>query len=108
MDFCPECGKRLIYKRRSRGLLYCIKCGYESEPVKANFRVRSSVAKISNVAVIDKEMLNLRTLPTVGARCEKCGQRKAETWTVAVGSIGLSSITFHRCVSCGHTWREID
>ena len=24
-----------------------------------------------------------------------------------VGSEGASSITFYRCVSCGHTWREI-
>lgn len=111
MDFCPTCGKRLIYKRRSKGFLYCPKCGYQSAPIEANFSmVRSGAVKASNfnVAILDREMIDLRTLPTVGAYCEKCGQSKAETWTVAVGSIGLSSITFYRCVSCGHTWREID
>jgi len=61
----------------------------------------------SSIVILDRKTLDLRTLPTIGAQCQKCGGNKAETWTVTVGSVGVSSITFCRCVSCGYTWREI-
>jgi len=32
MEFCPECGKLLIPKKKGKSkLLVCVKCGYESK-----------------------------------------------------------------------------
>jgi DNA-directed RNA polymerase subunit M len=106
MEFCPHCGKLLVYKRKSKGAFYCMKCGYKSEPLEARQGTRLILGKAFNVAVVDRESLNLRTTPTVNVRCESCGGNRAETWAVAVGSIGVSDIVFYRCISCGSTWRQ--
>lgn len=108
MEFCPRCGTRLIYQSRSRVSLCCPKCGYKSELHEGEFsKGMSSVERPPSIAVVDRDTLNLKTISTVRAYCEKCGENKAETWTMAAGSEGISTIIFYRCVSCGHTWREI-
>ena len=109
MEFCPRCGTHLIYRHSSEKSLFCPKCGYVSKtPEGILLKVNSDPARSysSSVAVLDRDMLNLRTTSTVRAYCEKCGEDKAETWIMSVGSEGTSSVTFYRCVSCGHAWRE--
>jgi hypothetical protein len=57
--------------------------------------------------LIDKKAAGLRTFPTIGVICPASGKTGSETWAVPVGSDGTtSSLTFLRCISCGHTRRE--
>jgi len=110
VDFCTRCDTRLILKTRSRTRLYCPRCEYEKELPEGNFlkNVFRAVKPFdSKVVVVDKDESNLRTLPTIRAYCQKCGGNRAETWTMATGSEGISDIIFYRCVSCGYTWREL-
>ena len=110
MEFCPKCGTRLVNERKSKARC-CPKCGYMSKlPQGHRSESMFNTLKPSEpyITVADKDMSNLRTLPVIDAYCEKCGGNKAETWTITVGSNDVSSITFYRCISCGHTWRETD
>ena len=109
MEFCPRCGTRLIHKFRINVSLYCRICGYErsSKGYLQQLKFNSAPSN-SGIAILDKKALNLRTLQTIRNNCPICGGKKAETWTVMVGSEGASSVTFFRCLSCGHTRREIE
>lgn len=60
------------------------------------------------IIVIDKKLQKLKTLPTVDSECFKCKGKKAETWTLDLGSEDNSQAIFFRCTSCGYTWRETD
>jgi DNA-directed RNA polymerase subunit M/transcription elongation factor TFIIS len=61
-----------------------------------------------SITILDRATSNLRTTTIVNVRCQNCESNQSETWTLIVGSNGISRITFYRCVSCQHTWREID
>ena len=59
-----------------------------------------------SIAVIDKEVQKLRTLPTVRIECPKCGNRLAYVWQVQTRGSDESSTQFFRCTKCGYTFRE--
>ena len=45
MEFCPECGKLMIPKKKGKSkALYCAKCGYESKlDEKEGYEVQDEV-----------------------------------------------------------------
>jgi DNA-directed RNA polymerase subunit M len=115
MEFCPNCGSRLKFKKTTEEkeaclMLVCPKCGYEKqESVK---KVEPKLGKEIQhspqqfVAVIGKEEQKLRTLPTVRIECPKCGNNTAYVWQVQTRSADESSTQFLRCTKCSYTFRE--
>jgi DNA-directed RNA polymerase subunit M len=97
---------RLTYKTSKESVLVCRKCKYESKV--SEIKKDSKIKRKSNVVVIDKKLKSLKTLPTVDAICPKCGGKKAETWTLPLGSQEKSDAIYYRCTSCGYTRRETD
>ncbi len=111
MEFCPKCDRKLALKFRSRGALYCPRCDYKKEvPDDYSLEVWSDNKGVNdaNIVVLDGAAMELLTHPTISTYCEDCGATKAEAWIVAFGSEGVSSVIYHRCLSCGHTWRETE
>ena len=107
MNFCSNCGSRLITKKT---VLVCPKCkqtdkSHEHSSVGNGIRKKESGL---NFVVLDTKERNLKSLPTVEIQCPKCSGKIAETWTVAFCSEDNFQATYFRCVSCGHTVRQID
>jgi DNA-directed RNA polymerase subunit M len=109
MEFCPKCGTRMIQKDSTFEVLHCPKCKHTT---KSNEPLKNIVKKVDfsdeSITILDKKSQKLRTLPTVNIQCNRCEKNRAETWTIATGSEGVSNIIFYRCISCGYTWREVD
>lgn len=115
MDFCPKCGSRLEPKKDKTGkatllTLVCHRCGYtKQEPRK---KIEPKMAEVIKhnpqqlVAVIGKEELKLRTLPTVRIECPKCRNNIAYVWQVQTRGSDESSTQFLRCTKCSYTFRE--
>jgi DNA-directed RNA polymerase subunit M len=105
MQFCPKCGLTLVpTKKKEIVVLACPKCGREtrrSDPVLQKL----GKAKES-IVVIGKQEENMRTLPTVKIRCQKCGHGEAFYWMVQTRGGDEASTQFFRCAKCGVTWRE--
>jgi len=111
MEFCPNCGTRLICKAKSKVSLYCARCKYKSDFSGIKFlKVKPMTTKRydTGIAVLDRQIQKLRTFPIVNLPCQKCEGRTAETWTMAFGSEDNSQATFFRCTSCRYTWRETE
>jgi DNA-directed RNA polymerase subunit M len=114
MEFCPKCGTRLVPAKKKRGakvvlLLSCSKCGYTKPPADVKVAVIPRVIEQppkESIAVIGKEELKLRTLPTVKIECPKCGNTLAYVWQVQTRGSDESSTQFFRCTKCSHTFRE--
>jgi DNA-directed RNA polymerase subunit M/transcription elongation factor TFIIS len=110
LSFCPNCGKILKVLHKRNPALQCTKCGYKTEfkpDSKSNYNHKIVNHRFNEIALIDETAARLRTFPTVGVICPECGKAGSETWTIPVGSDGTtSSLTFFRCISCGHTRRE--
>jgi len=113
MEFCPICETRLITKNRGKIALHCPKCKkkYEASAKKIS-KVNTPTKQASNfteqIVVLDRKTLKLKTLPTVDAICIKCKGKKAETWTLDLGSEDNMQSIFFRCTSCRYTWRETE
>jgi DNA-directed RNA polymerase subunit M len=112
MDFCPDCGTRLISKRKKDGTkdnlqIVCPKCGYKKpgkhKPAVAAKRVKRS--RKESITVIGKEH-QVRTLPTTRITCPKCGNNLAYVWQVQTRGADEGSTLFFRCTKCNHTFRE--
>jgi len=93
MEFCSNCGTRLINNTREKSQLYCIKCKRKfesSEEIRNDHRSNGlqNAKKIDNneIVILDKKALKLRTLPRVDADCFKCNGKKAETLALNLGS----------------------
>jgi DNA-directed RNA polymerase subunit M len=109
VEFCPKCDMRMRLRFHSRGALCCPTCSYRKEFL--DYFVPEGVNSnkgIDDVVVLDKGTVALLTQPTITVYCEECGGRKAETWSVAVGSGTQGGIMYFRCLRCGHTWREME
>lgn len=112
MDFCPNCGSRLIPKTVESGaqamlLLVCKKCGYKNkEPNGKAVEVKTiQHSPKQMVAVIDKEK-QLSVEPTIQIDCPRCGNNTAYVWQVQTRGADESSTQFMRCTNCGYTFRE--
>ncbi len=115
MEFCPECGSRLVPKKEKAGkktslVFVCPKCSYKKQA--SSNRVALKAAKVIQpdpqklVAVIGKEEQKLRTLPTTRIECPKCRNNLAYAWQVQTRGADESSTQFFRCTKCGYTFRE--
>jgi transcription factor S len=114
MEFCQECGSRLIPVKVHSGnqaliMLTCTKCGAKKPEPQAPEKV--IVPKVIQhdpkqmVAVIDRE-LDLNPMPTIHMDCPRCGNNTANVWLVQTRGSDESSTQFIRCVECGYTFRE--
>jgi len=113
MDFCPNCGTRLISLKKMEGrkvalLLSCQKCGYEKRATRPMTTVHKIMERSpqERIAVIGRGEQKLRTLPTVRIECPRCGNNLAYAWMVQMGRLEESSTQFFRCTKCNYTFRE--
>lgn len=113
MEFCNECGSRLVPKKVASGnqqlvMLVCTKCHFKKQEPDQYVKVNGKMIEHSPkqfVAVIGKEE-QLSTLPTLQIECPKCGNNVANVWQVQTRWSDESSTQFFRCVNCGYTFRE--
>ncbi len=113
MEFCVNCGSRLVPKKVPSGnqiilMLVCNKCQYkklepEEELIKSNGKIIEHNPK-QYVAVISKDV-QLNTLPTVRVECPRCGNNIANVWQVQTRGSDESSTQFCRCTKCNYTFR---
>ena len=76
-------------------------CGHaQSGEIKLT---EASKVKTQKVEVVEKEA-TINTI--VDAECSKCGLGKAEYWEIQTRSADEPPTRFHKCMTCGHTWRE--
>lgn len=115
MEFCSNCGSRLVPQKEKKGrktsiVLICSKCGHKKQSQEK--KVTLKVTKVGQpnpqklVAVIGKKEQKLRTLPTVRTDCPKCDNNLAYAWQVQTRGADESSTQFFRCTKCGYTFRE--
>lgn len=85
MEFCAECGSRLVPKKVNSGnqalfMLVCTKCKYKkkesTDEAKFNGLIIEHTPK-QFVAVIGKEEQEFTTLPTVRIDCPRCENNTA-------------------------------
>ena len=111
MEFCPNCGSRLVPKKTDSGVaLGCSKCGYVKPETgkKAEVKPAGKVIKHTlqqQVTVIGKED-DVDTMPTMRMECPKCGNMTVYVWQVQTRGGDEASTQFFRCTKCNHTFRE--
>jgi DNA-directed RNA polymerase subunit M len=114
MQFCAECGSRLVPKKINSGkqallMLVCTKCEFRKQELDEKLKVSNRIIEHNPkqfVAVIGKEEQKLSTLPTVRIDCSRCGNNTANVWQVQTRGLDESSTQFLRCLKCGYTFRE--
>jgi len=113
VEFCPDCGMRLVSRREKKGKkvvlhLVCPKCGYTKDNADKPSVVPKAIERSphESIAIIGKEEQKLRTLPTVKIECPKCGNNIAYAWQVQTRGTDESSTQFFRCTKCNYTFRE--
>ncbi len=111
MDFCPDCGSRLVPKKSETAVsMVCLKCGYVKQDSDAKNESRASGKVIKHglqqqVIVIGKED-QVNTMPTMRMECPKCGNMLVYVWQVQTRGGDEASTQFFRCTKCNHTFRE--
>ena len=100
MQFCPKCGGVLMQKTKNFG---CSRCNYSTKD-KVNMKIKEKMDEGQHVAVVREKEID--TMPTVEAKCKKCGHMEAHFWTSQTRSADESETKFYRCKKCLHTWRE--
>ena len=112
MDFCPNCGSRMLPKATSKApgmlMLACKKCGYKDKQKNNNGKLAIKTLNHSPkqmVAVIDKEK-QLNVEPTIQTKCPRCSNNTVFVWLVQTRGSDESSTQFMRCTDCGFTFRE--
>ncbi len=114
MEFCPNCGTRLVLRRKgskgdSRVALVCTKCGYSKEADKEEPITMRPIERApqERIAVIGEKEAKIQTMPTAKMECPRCGNREANWWMVQTRGADESPTQFFRCTQCGYTWREM-
>ncbi len=113
MEFCAECGSRLIPKKvnsckQALVMLACTKCQFKKQESNSKASLYGRVFEHTPkqlVAVIGKEE-QLSILPTLNVDCPRCGNNTANVWQVQTRGSDESSTQFFRCLRCGYTNRE--
>jgi DNA-directed RNA polymerase subunit M len=113
MEFCSECGSRLVLKKVSSAnqeslMLVCTKCHFKKEESQQGAKFKEKIIEHDPkqfVAVIGKDE-QLSTLPTLSIECPRCGNKTANVWQVQTRGSDESSTQFFRCLQCGFTMRE--
>ena len=113
MEFCAECGSRLVPKKINSGkqallMLVCTKCEFKKQELNNKVMVSSRIIEHNPkqfVAVIGKEE-QLSILPTLHIDCPRCENNTANVWQVQTRGLDESSTQFFRCLRCGFTFRE--
>ena len=89
MEFCAECGSRLVPKKVNGGrqalvMLACTKCEFKKQELTSNVKVSARIIEHTPkqfVAVIGKEE-QLSILPTLHVEYLGCGNNTANVWQV--------------------------
>ena len=89
MEFCTECGSRLVPKKVNSGtqtliMLACTKCQFKKQESDRKTQVTGKIFEHNPkqfVAVIGKEE-QLTVLPTLQTDCPRCGNTTANVWQV--------------------------
>ena len=113
MEFCAECGSRLVPKKINSGkqtlmMLACTQCEFKKQELSNSVKVGARIIDHNPkqlVAVIGKEE-QLSILPTLHVDCPRCGNNTANVWQVQTRGSDESSTQFFRCLRCGYTYRE--
>jgi DNA-directed RNA polymerase subunit M len=111
MEFCPNCGSRLVPKKSETEVsLACAKCGYVKQASSCQNEPRSTARVIKHslqqqVTVIGKED-QVNTMPTMRMECPKCRNMIVYVWQVQTRGGDEASTQFFRCTKCNHTFRE--
>lgn len=113
MDYCPECGKKMIHLKKKNArtvtlILACPKCKYEKKATRPNWTIKpiNNSNRRENLIVLGKKEQKFRTTPTLVSICPKCENNRAYAWLVHLGSLEQSSTQFYRCTKCGYTYRD--
>lgn len=110
LEFCPQCGMRLIPTRRGDVVaLICKNCGYEKTTVTEAATIPKVIKHTpqEQITVIGEEEAKIRTLPTIRIECPKCENMEAYWWLVQTRGADESTTQFYRCTKCAYTWREM-
>jgi len=117
MEFCPNCGMRLILKQDSNEeepapKMVCSKCGYTKNMVSEESKRAHTVNKTKHgvqetITVVSEELSKIRTMPSTKIMCPKCSNNEAYWWMVQTRGADESPTQFFRCTNCSHTWREM-
>ena len=113
MNFCLNCGSRLVPKKvktknQATIVLACNKCGQKTKETYENKETNSKTithAPKQLVSVIAKED-QFNILPTIQVTCPKCDNGKVYAWQVQTKRADESSTQFLRCTKCNYTFRE--
>jgi len=109
--FCPKCGTKMLLRQVKSGkerkvVWVCPSCGYTVEAGKEKMAVQTGEPKETALQVLDSDIANLKTMPTVEIECPKCGNDRAYWWLVQTRSGDEPPTIFYRCTKCGYTWRQ--
>lgn len=111
MEFCPDCGSRLVPKKNNdKVTMNCVKCSYVRSEAEENIDAKTGTKIIKHtlqqqVTVIGKED-QVNTMPTMKMQCPKCPNRVVYVWQVQTRGGDEASTQFFRCTKCNHTFRE--
>ncbi len=113
MEFCPNCGTRLVLRRKGtredgRVTFVCNKCGLAREvDTEVPLAVRTTARDVQErIAVISEQEAKIQTMPIAKVECPRCGNKEANWWMVQTRGADESPTQFFRCTECGYTWRE--
>jgi len=98
MKFCPKCKSIMMPKAKQ---LVC-SCGHKESAEGAVITEKPKDEHKKVVVVEASATIN----PIIDALCDKCGNKKAESWEIQTRSADEPPTRFHKCTECGHTWRE--